>query len=79
MPGEVADPSCVKAYLERKPTRFEHQAEICEVYGCRSYPVAKDRLLAWVGDQAWATGDGPKALFCSAVAGCGPSWYCCPG
>jgi hypothetical protein len=25
-------------------------------------------MLAWVGDQAWATGDGPKALFYSAVA-----------
>jgi hypothetical protein len=65
---KVADPSCLKAYLERKPTRFEHQAEIGEVYGYRSYPAAKDRLLAWVGDQAWATGDGPKALFYSAVA-----------
>jgi len=65
---EVADPSCVKAYLERKPTRFEHQAEICEVYGYRPYAAVRDSLLAWVGDQAWATGDGPKALFYSAVA-----------
>ena len=39
---KVADPSCVKTYLERRSTRFEH--------------------------QAWATGDGPKALFYSAVA-----------
>ncbi|MBW6435839.1 DUF4158 domain-containing protein [Actinoplanes hulinensis] len=73
---KVADPSCVKAYLERKPTRFEHQAEICKVYGYHSYPSVKDSLLAWVGDQAWATGDGPKALFYSVVA---PSGYCCPG
>jgi hypothetical protein len=64
----VADPSCLKAYLERRPTRFEHQAEICAVYGYSSYAGAKDRLLAWVGDQAWATGDGPKALFYSAIA-----------
>ncbi len=64
----VADPSCVKAYLERRPTRFEHQVEICEVYGYRPYASAKARLLGWVGDQAWATGDGPKALFYSAVA-----------
>ncbi|GAA0451525.1 transposase [Actinoplanes capillaceus] len=64
----VADPSCVKAYLERKPTRFEHQAEICEVYGYRRYAAVKESLLAWVGDQSWATGDGPKALFYSAVA-----------
>lgn len=65
---KVADPSCVKAYLERKSTRFEHQAEICDGYGYRSYPLVKESLLAWVGDQAWATGDGPKALFYSAVA-----------
>jgi hypothetical protein len=65
---KVADPSCVKAYLERRSTRFEHQAEICDGYGYRSYPSAKESLLAWVGDQAWATGDGPKALFYSAVA-----------
>ncbi|MGH3409528.1 MAG: DUF4158 domain-containing protein [Streptosporangiaceae bacterium] len=64
----VADSSCVKAYPDRKPTRFEHQAEICAVYGYSPYTGAKDRLLAWVGDQAWATGDGPKALFCSAIA-----------
>jgi hypothetical protein len=63
----VVDPSCVKAYLERKQTRYDHQDEICAVYGYSPYPAAKDRLLAW-GDQAWATGDGPKALFYSAIA-----------
>lgn len=64
----VADPSCVKAYLERRQTRFDHQEEICRVYGYSPYAWAKARLLGWVGDQAWATGDGPKALFYSAVA-----------
>jgi hypothetical protein len=49
----------VKAYLERKQTRYDHQDEICQVYGYRPYSAAKDRLLAWVGDQAWASGDGP--------------------
>jgi hypothetical protein len=29
---DVADPSCVKAYLDRKQTRYDHQDEICEVY-----------------------------------------------
>jgi hypothetical protein len=29
----VADPSCVKAYMEREKTRFEHRDEIYEVYG----------------------------------------------
>ena len=64
----VADPSCVKAYLERKQTRYDHQEEICQVYGYSPYTAAKGRLLAWVGDQAWATGDGPKTLFYSAIA-----------
>jgi TnpA family transposase len=64
----VADPSCVKAYLDRRQTRYDHQDEICAVYGYGPYAAAKDRLLAWVGDQAWATGDGPRALFYSAIA-----------
>ena len=33
----VADPSCVKGYLERRPTRFEHQAEIAEVLRTSSF------------------------------------------
>jgi TnpA family transposase len=64
----VADPSCVKAYLERKQTRYDHQDEICQAYGYSPYAAGKGRLLAWVADQAWASGDGPKALFYSAIA-----------
>ena len=30
---DIADASCVKAYLEREKTRFEHQWEIAREYG----------------------------------------------
>jgi hypothetical protein len=33
-----ADPSCLKQYVERRATRFEHQAEIVTVYGYVSAP-----------------------------------------
>jgi hypothetical protein len=63
----VADPSCVKGYLERRPTRFEHQAEIADVYGYVSYPSAEAELIGWLDGQAWTTGDQPKPLFYAAV------------
>ncbi|WP_354191000.1 Tn3 family transposase [Arthrobacter sp. UYCu712] len=63
----VADPSCVKGYLERRPTRFEHQAEIAEVYGYVSYASAEAELIDWLDGQAWTTGDQPGPLFYAAV------------
>lgn len=63
----VVDPSCVKGYLERRPTRFEHQAEIAEVYGYVSYASAEAELIGWLDGQAWTTGDQPKPLFYAAV------------
>jgi TnpA family transposase len=73
----AADPSRVKAYLERKQTRYDHQDEICEVFGYSSYAAAKDRLLAWVGDQGWATGDGLRRCSTRRWRGCGRSGCCC--
>ena len=61
------DPSCVKRYLERRSTRFEHQDEIARVYGYREFSAGERELVAWLDDQAWTTGDGPKALFGAAV------------
>jgi hypothetical protein len=42
---EVAHPSCVKRYLECRPTRFEHRAEIAEVYGYSSFASAEPGLV----------------------------------
>ena len=48
----VADPSCVKRYVERKQTRFEYQWEIA-VYGFVTYASMETELLEWVDRQAW--------------------------
>ncbi len=64
---QVADPSCVKGYLERRATRFEHQAEISKAGGYRDFASAEAELTGWVADRAWMTGDGPRALFDGAV------------
>ena len=64
----IDDPSCLPEYLERRPTRFEHQAEIQQAYGLKAFSQVETELAAWIADQAWMTGDGPKAILTSAVA-----------
>ncbi len=64
---EVADPSCVKRYTERRPTRFEHQAEIAAKGGYRDFAEAAAELERWVDDRAFTAGEGSKALFTGAV------------
>jgi Domain of unknown function (DUF4158)/Tn3 transposase DDE domain len=64
----IADPSCVKRYIERRSTRFEHAEEIKRAYGLRDFALAEADLAAWVDARAWATGDGPKVIFTDAVA-----------
>ncbi|MFE6922416.1 DUF4158 domain-containing protein [Nocardia sp. NPDC057663] len=64
---EITDPSCAKAYTERDKTRLEHAWEIQREYGIRAFADVADELSAWIADQAWTTGDGPKAIFAGAV------------
>ncbi|HYR64446.1 MAG TPA: DUF4158 domain-containing protein, partial [Actinomycetota bacterium] len=64
---EIPDASCVKAYLERKQTRFEHQWEIAREYRWRDFGDVEDELIRWVGDRAWTTGEGPRTLFDASV------------
>ena len=63
----VGDPSCVKAYLRRRPTRFDHQAVIAADYGYQNISTLEADLERWVDDRAWTTGEGPKAIFDAAV------------
>lgn len=64
---EIADPSCVKSYADREKTRFEHAWEIQRREGLVSFAQVEADLLAWIADQAWMTGDGPKSLIAGAV------------
>ena len=64
----VSDPSCLKRYLERRATRFEHQVEITAACGYASFGSAQEDLTGWLDDLAWTSGDGPRALFYAAVA-----------
>lgn len=63
----IEDSSCVKQYTERKKTKLEHAWEIQREYGLSSYAEVEAELAAWVADQAWVTGDGPKAMLAGAV------------
>jgi hypothetical protein len=63
----VGDPSCVKGYLNRRTTRFEHQAQIADIYGYVLYASAEAELIEWLDRQAWTTGDQPRPLFYAAV------------
>jgi TnpA family transposase len=65
---DIADPSCVKRYTERRTTRFEHAEEIKAVLGLRDFAEAEHEFMAWVDARAWTTGAGPKAIFNDAVA-----------
>lgn len=64
---DIADPWCVKRYLDRRETRFEHSREIQQAYGLKSFGEVESELSAWIVDQVWMTGDGPKAIFGEAV------------
>lgn len=72
----VADASCLKGYLSRRSTRFEHTAEIIAAYGYRDLAEAEAELVHWLDDRAWTTGEGPKALFDGAFCGCGRGVSC---
>ena len=64
----LADGNGVELLLQRRNTCYEHQAEIAQVYGYRDFAAAEGEFLRWLDDQAWTTGDRPKALFYAAVA-----------
>ncbi|MEP6856062.1 MAG: Tn3 family transposase [Pedococcus sp.] len=59
----ISDPSCVKEYAVREMTWLEHSKQIRDEYGFGEFAAVADELARWVGDRAWTTGDGPKALF----------------
>lgn len=76
---EIEDPSCLGEYMVRRTTRFEHQAEIEAAYGLVGFGESEADLAAWIADQAWITGDGPKVIFEGAVAWCRARRVLLPG
>ena len=63
---DIADPSCVERYLERRPTRFDHAEEIKRACAYREFAQARSEFEEWLWARAWMTGDGPRAIFADA-------------
>jgi Domain of unknown function (DUF4158) len=63
----VEDPSQVKRYTERRPTPFDHQQEIRQVYQWKDFVPVEPEFAAWVAARSWTSGDGPKAIFTDGV------------
>jgi hypothetical protein len=51
---QIADPSCVKRYAERRTTPFEHRDVIKAAYGLREFPEAEAE--AGLCTQTWNAG-----------------------
>jgi hypothetical protein len=60
---DIDDASCIKKYLTRRNTHFEHAAEIAAADDYKNFAEAEKDLVRWIDDRSWTTGDGPKALF----------------
>ncbi|WP_280480063.1 DUF4158 domain-containing protein [Nocardia cyriacigeorgica] len=58
---------CEGLYLDRGRTRLEHAWEIQHLEELASFSEVEGELAGWIADQAWITGDGPKAIFDGAV------------
>ena len=64
----IEDPACLKSYTDREKTKLEHAWEIQREYELVSFAEVEAEVVAWITDQAWMTGDGPKALLAGVVA-----------
>lgn len=64
----IADPSAIKRYAQREPTRREHAGKIQKALKLKDFGQVEVELTQYVGRRAWVTGDGPKAIFADAVA-----------
>lgn len=66
---EIEDVSCVKEYVERLKTAYEHAWEIRDAYGYHQYedPAHGRKFRAFLHGRAWTHAEGPVALFNHAV------------
>ncbi|MFP5070839.1 DUF4158 domain-containing protein [Pseudonocardia nantongensis] len=65
----IEDASCVKGYLERSKTAYEHAWEITERYGYRAFEAhsAAAEFARFLDGRAWTHAEGPVALFEQSV------------
>jgi TnpA family transposase len=61
----IGDASCVKNYVQRQQTPYEHAWEIRDRYGYRSFDdqVAAATFPRFLDGRAWTHAEGPVALF----------------
>lgn len=66
----IGDASCVKQYVQRPQTVYEHAWEIRDWYGYRSFDGqgAEDAFGQFLTGRAWTHAEGPVTLFDHAVA-----------
>jgi hypothetical protein len=67
---DIADPSCVKRYTERKMTPYDHAWEIEQAFGYHKYedPAWGRNFRTFLYGRAWTHAEGPVALFNHATA-----------
>jgi hypothetical protein len=61
----MADPTCVRQYLERPATPREHAGEIQRYLGYRDFSAQPEhfRLIRWLYTRAWLSAERPTVLF----------------
>ena len=66
---DVVDASCVKQYMIRTKTRYEHAWEITAADGFRAFDSAEvvGEFRQFLEGRAWALAEGPASLFAEAV------------
>ncbi|MGB7795953.1 MAG: DUF4158 domain-containing protein [Pseudonocardiaceae bacterium] len=66
----INDPSCVKQYVERAKTAYEHSCEIRRRLGYHEFedPQRSRKFRTFLYGRAWTHPEGPVALFNHAVA-----------
>lgn len=62
---EIGDASCVKKYVQRTQTPYEHAWEIRDRYGYRSFDDQRcaEAFTRFLDGRAWTRAEGPVALF----------------
>ena len=66
----ISDVSGLGRYLDRRPTRHTHAAEIRQAYGYREFTVQPEhfQLVRWLYVRAWMSAERPSLLFDLATA-----------